>query len=62
VPSGFTQLECCYTYQATAVEGQPDRVEKGEDWDCEVERADDDLEQGDVQSSDEDDLNTGVKR
>ena len=39
----------------------PDRGEKGEDWEHEEERADDDLEQGDEEGSDHD-LNLTVKK
>ncbi len=40
--------------------GAPDRPEKGEDWEHEDERQDDDLEQGEEEGSDHD-LNTTKK-
>ena len=39
-----------------------DKGEKGEDWEHEDERADDDLEQGDDEGSDQEDAADGAKR
>ena len=41
--------------------GAPDRPEKGEDWEHEEERQDDDLEQGEEEGSDHD-LNVTTKK